>query len=145
MFLPKIVKNVILSDYSHFNFFHLIITFHNEPTKLHTSGENNMVELKINTQKKHEISPYLYMQFIEPLGVADTSVDAAWDFAENRWHPAVIEKVRELSPTMIRFGGAFASYYHWKEGIGPRNSRIPMFNHCWGGIYIYISELLFCT
>ena len=55
-----------------------------------------MINLNIKAQKKHEISPYLYMQFIEPLGVADSSVDAAWDFIENDWHSKVIDKVREL-------------------------------------------------
>lgn len=94
-----------------------------------------MATLKLNTNKKHEISPYLYMQFMEPLGVADTSVDAAWDFIENDWYPCVIDKVKELKPTMVRFGGCFASYYHWKEAIGPQNERIPMLNHCWGGKY----------
>lgn len=94
-----------------------------------------MITLNIDPTLKHEISPYLYMQFMEPLGVADASVDAAWDFTENDWQPAVIEKVQELAPTMVRFGGCFASYYHWKEAIGPLSARIPMKNHCWGGIY----------
>ena len=47
----------------------------------------------------------------------------------------MIEKVRELGPTMVRFGGCFASYYHWREAVGPRDQRIPMINHCWSGIY----------
>ena len=94
-----------------------------------------MVTLKIDLRKKHRISPYLYMQFMEPLGVADASVDAAWDFLEHKWFPVVIDKVKELAPSMVRFGGAFASYYHWKEGIGNIKDRIPMINHCWGGIY----------
>lgn len=94
-----------------------------------------MANVSINTQKKHKISPYLYMQFMEPLGVADTSVDAAWNFTENEWYPAVIDKVRELGPTMVRFGGCFASYYHWKEAVGPYGQRVPMLNHAWSGIY----------
>lgn len=36
---------------------------------------------------------------------------------------------------MIRFGGCFASYYHWKEGVGPRSERVPMYNLCWDGLY----------
>ncbi|MBQ8357727.1 MAG: hypothetical protein IJX39_07975 [Clostridia bacterium] len=94
-----------------------------------------MTTVKINTTEKHTISPYLYMQFMEPLGVADPSVDTAWDFVENQWFPEVIDKVRELSPTMVRFGGCFASYYHWKEAIGPMERRVPMINHAWSGIY----------
>lgn len=94
-----------------------------------------MITVKINPAKKHEISPYLYMQFMEPLGVADASVDAAWDFTENEWFPVVIDKICELAPTMVRFGGCFASYYHWKEAIGERKKRVPMINYCWSGIY----------
>lgn len=94
-----------------------------------------MIELKINTKKKHEISPYLYMQFMEPLSVADASVDAAWDYLKGEWQPSVIDKVKELAPTMVRFGGCFASYNHWREAIGPRENRIPVHNHCWGGMF----------
>ena len=94
-----------------------------------------MITLKINPREKHAISPYLYMQFMEPLGVCDSSVDAAWDFVEEDWRPSLIEKVQELAPTMVRFGGCFASYYHWKEAIGPFPSRTPMINYMWSGIY----------
>lgn len=94
-----------------------------------------MITLHINTKEKHRISPYLYMQFMEPLGVCDSSVDAAWDYVEEDWHSSVIEKVCELAPTMVRFGGCFASYYHWKEAIGAYSDRVPMINYCWGGIY----------
>ena len=94
-----------------------------------------MSVLKISTTPKHEISPYLYMQFMEPLGAADPSVDTAWDFVENKWTDRAIDIVRYLAPPMVRFGGCFASYYHWKEGVGPFDRRVPMINYCWGGVY----------
>lgn len=94
-----------------------------------------MINFKINTKKKHEISPYLYMQFMEPLSSTDSSVDAAWDYMKNEWYPSVIETTRDLAPTMIRYGGCFASYYHWKEAVGPRESRKPLINYCWGGVF----------
>ena len=75
------------------------------------------------------------MQFMEPLGVCDSSVDAAWDFIDNKWHQTVIDKVCELAPTMVRWGGCFASYYHWKEAIGKPEERKPMINYHWGGLY----------
>ena len=90
--------------------------------------------LHIDPRPLYELSPYLFMQFAEPLGTADTSIDAAWDFKNNNWHPHVVEILKELAPTMIRWGGCFASYYHWREGVGPR--RIPMHNICWDGIYL---------
>ncbi len=82
-----------------------------------------------------ELSPYLYMQFMEPLGVTDGSVDAAWDFIGDRWREDVVEIAQVLAPTLIRWGGCFASYYRWKEGVGPRERRKPMVNLLWGGIY----------
>ena len=67
------------------------------------------MNLTISAAPKHTISPYLFMQFAEPLGTADTSVDAGWDYLHECWQPKLIEKIRELSPTMIRWGGCFAS------------------------------------
>ncbi len=82
----------------------------------------------------YELSPYLFMQFAEPLGTADSSIDAAWDFQKKCWKPCVVEILKELAPSMIRWGGCFASYYHWREGVGPQ--RVPMHNLCWDGIYL---------
>lgn len=91
--------------------------------------------LNIRSEKKHKISKYIFMQFAEPLGNSDSSVDAGWDHLNGCWRKKLVDKVRELSPTMIRFGGCFASYYHWKEGVGPQSSRVPMYNLCWDGVY----------
>ena len=96
---------------------------------------SKMINLKIDITPKHKISPYLYMQFMEPLSVTDSSVDAAWDFVKREWYPSVIDKVKELSPSMIRFGGCFASYYRWREGVGDYDKRPPMINYAWSGIY----------
>lgn len=91
--------------------------------------------LVIDPAPGFEISPYLYMQFMEPLGTTDGSVDAAWDFNHDRWRQDVIDITRELAPTMLRWGGCFVSYYRWEEGAGPMNQRKPMLNQLWGGIY----------
>lgn len=93
-----------------------------------------MAELRIQTKEKHRISPYLYMQFMEPLGDSDTSVDAGYDFVKREWRPVLIDKVRKLNPSMVRFGGCFASYYRWKEAVGPWEKRVPVYNHNWGGV-----------
>ena len=84
-----------------------------------------MPTLYIDPREQHAISPYLYMQFMEPLGVCDSSVDAAWDFVEEKWNDNLIETVRRLAPTMVRFGGCFASYYRWREAVGPYRERVP--------------------
>lgn len=94
-----------------------------------------MNTLSVNTEKQHALSPHLHMQFMEPLGTADSSVDAAWDFLHQRWRPEVLEATRALGPSMIRWGGCFASYYRWREAVGPMDERVPMLNLCWDGIF----------
>ena len=91
--------------------------------------------LTVDPKPTFDLSPYLYMQFMEPLGVTDASVDAAWDFVANRWRPDVVEIAKVLAPALFRWGGCFCSYYRWKEGVGPREQRRPMLNLLWGGIY----------
>ena len=81
-----------------------------------------------------ELSPYLYMQFMEPLGATDGSVEAAWDHLSDRWRDDLVAITRELAPTMMRWGGIFADFYRWREGVGPRDTRRPMLNLLWGGI-----------
>ncbi len=90
--------------------------------------------LVVDPEPRFELSQYLYMQFMEPLGTTDGSVAAAWDFAYDRWREDVVDATRELGPTMVRWGGCFASYYRWKEGVGPRDRRRPSLNLLWGGI-----------
>jgi len=96
-------------------------------------AEEDRPAIVVNPQPRFALSPYLYMQFMEPLGTTDGSVAAAWDFTRDCWREDVIEATKELSPTLIRWGGCFISYYRWKEGVGPRDQRRPMLNLCWGG------------
>jgi alpha-N-arabinofuranosidase len=80
------------------------------------------------------LSPHLYMQFMEPLGATDGSVEAAWDHLRDEWREDVVAITRELGPTMMRWGGIFADFYRWREGVGPRDTRPSMLNLLWGGI-----------
>jgi alpha-N-arabinofuranosidase len=82
----------------------------------------------------YELSPYLFMQFMEPLGATDGSVEAAWDHLRDDWREDVVAITRELAPTMMRWGGIFADYYRWHEGVGPRERRPAMQNLLWGGV-----------
>ena len=91
-------------------------------------------DICVDPTPRFELSPYLYMQFMEPLGVTDTSVEAGWDFKRNCWRPDLIAATRELAPSMIRWGGCFLSYYRWREAVGPRSDRVPIYNLCWDGI-----------
>ncbi len=92
------------------------------------------MSIKVDSKKKFSVSKDLYMQFMEPLGKTDGSVEAAWNFEKDDWREDVIDITRKLNPSLIRFGGIFSAYYKWKEGIGPRASREPMYNIEWGGL-----------
>ena len=81
-----------------------------------------------------ELSPYLYMQFMEPLGATDGSVEAAWDHLAEQWRDDVVAVTKELGPPMMRWGGIFADFYRWREGVGPREARPAMVNLLWGGV-----------
>ena len=91
--------------------------------------------ISIDPKPRFKLSPYLYMQFMEPLGTTDSSVDAAWDFGADRWREDVVDITQQLAPALMRWGGCFCSYYRWKEGVGPMAERKPMLNQLWGGIY----------
>ena len=104
-----------------------------DPAPFGARAPNGLIT--IDPTPRFELSPYLYMQFMEPLGVTDSSVDAAWDFVADSWREDVVEATRSLSPVLLRWGGCFASYYRWREGVGPRASRAPMINLLWGGLY----------
>ncbi len=80
-----------------------------------------------------DISPYLYMQFMEPLGITDSSVEAAWDYDRDDWRKDFIDTVADLAPGVVRFGGLFSRYYKWREGVGPAAARPWMRNYVWGG------------
>ena len=95
---------------------------------------NDVFSINIDPQPQFELSPWLYMQFMEPLGVTDSSVEASWDHGRQSWKPGLVETTRELAPGMLRWGGLLSAYYRWKEAVGPREKRIPMYNISWGGI-----------
>jgi alpha-L-arabinofuranosidase len=90
--------------------------------------------IQIDLSPTFELSPYLFMQFMEPLGATDGSVEAAWDHNSNSWRSDVIEVTRRLAPTMLRWGGIFTDFYRWREGVGPRDKRPALVNLMWGGI-----------
>src|SRR4051812_35530044 len=90
--------------------------------------------LVINPILGFELSPYLYMQFMEPLGATDGSVEAAWDHLRDQWREDVVGGTRQLEPPMMGWGGIFADFYRWREGVGPREKRPSMVNLLWGGV-----------
>ena len=91
-------------------------------------------KIVIDPKPLFDISPDLYMQFMEPLGTTDGSVEAAWNYEADDWRKDLIDVVKDLSPDVVRFGGLFSRYYKWREGVGPAQKRPVMRNYAWGGI-----------
>ena len=73
------------------------------------------------------------MQFMEPLGLTDSSVEASWDWDADAWRRDFVAATADLAPDVIRYGGLFSRYYKWREGVGPPARRPPMRNYVWGG------------
>lgn len=47
-----------------------------------------------------------------------------WDAGSNRLNPRLVELTKDLQPSLIRFpGGVFSDFYHWRDGVGPRETR----------------------
>ena len=89
--------------------------------------------LTIDPQERHAISPRLYMQFMEPLGSTDSSVEASWDVLADDWREDFVSLTRDLAPGAIRWGGILSSFWKWRESVGDPVRRPPMVNYLWGG------------
>jgi hypothetical protein len=98
------------------------------------AAEDSGPTLTVAPEPLFDLSPWLYMQFMEPLGTTDGSVEASWDHMQQRWRPDLIAATKELAPPMMRWGGLFSAYYRWREGVGPRAGRKPVHNLMWGGV-----------
>ena len=91
--------------------------------------------LTVDPQPRFELSPYRFMQFMEPLGTTDGSVEAGWDFERQAWREDLVAVTQKLAPALLRWpGGILSAYYRWQEAVGPREQRTPMVNLCWGGV-----------
>ncbi len=99
------------------------------------------VTIHINaTDDKTRISKNIYGHFAEHLGhciyggfyVGDTSKTIP---NTNGVRNDIIAALKKLKIPNLRWpGGCFADTYHWKDGIGPKNSRPSMVNKWWGGV-----------
>lgn len=87
-------------------------------------------------QGAHTISRHIYGHFAEHLG--RDIYDGFWTKGSTgEWHlrDDIIEALRKIQVPNLRWpGGCFADYYHWKDGIGPRDERPTIVNTIWGGV-----------
>jgi len=88
---------------------------------------------------EHQISKHIYGHFAEHLGRciyggiwvgSDSPIPNTRGIRND-----VVQALRELEIPNLRWpGGCFADTYHWKDGIGPRESRPSIVNVHWGGV-----------
>ena len=95
--------------------------------------------LKIDTERViGDIDPKLYGNFIEHLGrcIEGGIFDERSPLADgDGFRKDVLDAARKLHVTQLRWpGGNFASNYHWKDGIGPRDGRPPRLEMAWGTV-----------
>ena len=99
-----------------------------------------MYKLKINpANKKGHINPEIQGHFSEHLGrciYEGLYVGEDSDIPNtNGMRNDVVEALKEMKIPVLRWpGGCFADEYHWKDGIGPKESRKKMINTHWGGV-----------
>ena len=87
----------------------------------------------------HRINRHLYGHFAEHLG--RSIYDGFW-VGEDSPIPNergirldIVEALRALNIPNLRWpGGCFADEYHWRDGIGPRETRPKMANTHWGDV-----------
>jgi alpha-N-arabinofuranosidase len=100
--------------------------------------ENKMTTISIKTSKtEKKVKAELHSQFIEFLGT--NIYDGIW-VGENSPVPNynglrkdVVDALAEIAPPILRWpGGCYADTYHWRNGVGPRESRPTTFNEIFG-------------
>lgn len=99
-----------------------------------------MARLVINEKKKlSKINEEIYGHFAEHLGRCIYEGLYVGENSEipnkNGMRTDVVEALKDMGIPVLRWpGGCFADEYHWKDGIGPKESRKKMINTHWGGV-----------
>jgi alpha-N-arabinofuranosidase len=99
-----------------------------------------MVKLYVNPKKKlGHINPELYGHFSEHLGRCIYEGIYVGEDSKipnlNGMRKDVVAALKEIRVPVLRWpGGCFADEYHWRDGVGPRNTRKKMINTHWGGV-----------
>lgn len=90
-------------------------------------------------QKLSKINKDIYGHFSEHLGRCIYEGLYVGEDSEipnvNGMRTDVVEALKEMGIPVLRWpGGCFADEYHWKDGIGPKETRKKMINTHWGGV-----------
>ena len=99
-----------------------------------------MTKLVIDPLKKQsKINKEIYGHFSEHLGrCIYEGIYVGEDSPipnKNGMRTDVVEALKHIRIPVLRWlGGCFADEYHWKDGIGPKETRKKMINTHWGGV-----------
>jgi alpha-N-arabinofuranosidase len=105
-----------------------------------TYGQERIGKVVINADLGEEtISRHIYGHFSEHLGrciYGGYWVGEGSDISNTRGiRNDVVEALKATGIPNLRWpGGCFADEYHWRDGIGPRDTRPTMVNTHWGGV-----------
>lgn len=79
-------------------------------------------DVVVHADNRTPLSPYVHGQLVEHLGYC--VYDGLWDTARQVPRADVQSALRALGANMYRYpGGCFADWYHWRDGVGPRDQR----------------------
>lgn len=79
-------------------------------------------EVRLPGDQGARVSPLIFGALTEHFGRG--IYGGIWDTERNVPRADVLSAVRGLGTTMFRYpGGCFSDWYHWRDGVGPRESR----------------------
>lgn len=85
--------------------------------------------LTISNESKSIVSRYIYGHFSEHLG------RCIYDgfYKKGKIRADITEALKKIQIPVLRWpGGCFADWYHWQDGIGPKDKRPTRVNTNWG-------------
>lgn len=101
-------------------------------------GRKTVAKIVINAwHEKNKIARELYGQFSEHIGRGIYEGIYVGEDSQIKnvrgMRTDVVNALREINVPVLRWpGGCFADYYHWKDGIGPKETRKKIVNANWG-------------
>jgi len=125
--IPTVPLNIIFTDevsgkVIHKEVFNIRSVVEPHELKFNTSGFTGWARLSLVTEKPAHL--ILAWSSLRP----NDHIDG--------WRLDVVNHLKSLKPSVIRFpGGCFASFFDWREGVKPRESRSPKYSYYWGGLH----------
>lgn len=102
-----------------------------KPSLFTLLSQPKVVEVSVQRGSPNiQASRFILGQFIEHL--ERCVYDGVWSSDGRKLRTDTLDLIRQLNPPLIRYpGGNFASGYHWEDGIGPYEKRIPRHDAAW--------------